>query len=244
MTGTAQAHYDAFLAANYAWISGRPGDQVRKNKKFFSSHSVMPRNNRSAIDLGAGPGFPSIALAELGYSVTAVDFCQHLLDELRLHAGSLPVETVHDDIRHYPAWAGRHPAIIVCMGDTLTHLPSVEDAGDLVRQCYRELAPGGRLVLTLRDYSREPDGAEIVIPVQRDAGRIFLCRLHYQEETVRVQDILYSRRQGTWSRSEGTYTKIRIAPGTLAGMLTGAGFTIEYSESSCGMIIVVAKKAG
>lgn len=243
MTGTAQTHYDAFLAANYAWISGGPGDQVRKNKKFFSSHSVLPRNNRVAIDLGAGCGFQAIPLAQIGYSVIAVDFCQPLLDELHVHAGSLPVITVRSDIRQYSSWSGRHPGLIVCMGDTLTHLPSLADVEDLIHQCFSELDPGGRLVLTFRDYSREPAGAVLVIPVLREADRIFLCRLEYHADTITVRDILYSHRQGVWGRTAGKYTKIRIAPNMLARMLTDAGFGIGYSAVIDGMITIVATKS-
>jgi SAM-dependent methyltransferase len=242
MTGSTQAHYDAFLAGSYAWISGGPDDQVRKNKKFFLSRSFISRDNRVAIDLGAGCGFQSIALAQLGYSVTAVDFCLQLLDELRSRAGSLPIETIQCDIRQYPLWSGRHPGLIVCMGDTLTHLPGIPEVQDLVRRCFSELDPGGRLVLTLRDYSREPDGAVVVIPVLREAGRIFLCRLEYHTDTITVQDILYVCRQGAWERSAGKYTKIRIAPGMLTRMLTGAGFAIEYSSVKDGMITVIARR--
>jgi hypothetical protein len=175
----------------------------------------------------------------LGFSVTAVDFCQPLLDELHTKAGALPIVTVRSDILNYPAWTGRHPALIVCMGDTLTHLPDLAEAEDLARQCFRELDAGGRLVLTLRDYSREPDGALVVIPVEREEDRIFLCRLEYRTGSVTVEDILYSRRRGIWERTAGEYTKIRIAPDKI---LTGAGFGIEYSAVNTGMITVIARK--
>jgi SAM-dependent methyltransferase len=243
MTNTVLTHYDTFLAGSYAWIRGGLDEQAQKNKKFFSSHSILPRDNRVAIDLGAGCGFQAIPLAQLGYSVTAVDFCQPLLDELRRDAGSLPVETIRSDIRQYPSWSGRHPGLIVCMGDTLTHLHSLADVEDLIRQCFSELDYGGRLVLTLRDYSREPDGAVVVIPVLHDENQIFLCRLEYHADTITVQDILYSRREGIWGRTTGNYTKIRIAPDTLARMLTGAGFGLEYSAVNDGMITVVADKS-
>ena len=93
MNNPAQNHYDAFLAGSYAWISRGLDEQIRKNKIFFSSHSVTPHDNRIAIDLGAGCGFQSVPLGQIGYSVTAVDFCQPLLDELRSHAGALQIIT-------------------------------------------------------------------------------------------------------------------------------------------------------
>ena len=128
------------------------------------------------------------------------------------------------------------------MGDTLTSLQSQTEAGDLVRQCFSELDIGGRRVLTLRDYSQEPDGSGVVIPVLRDKERIFLSRLKCHADTLTVQDILYSRGRGIWERTAGEYTKIRIDSETLCRMLTGAGFGIEYSSVNDGMITVIARK--
>ena len=41
------------------------------------------------LDVGTGPGFFAILLAELGYQVTAVDYTASMLDEARRNAGAL-----------------------------------------------------------------------------------------------------------------------------------------------------------
>ncbi len=235
-------HYNTFLAGSYVWISGGMEEQVRRNREFFAGHVPVPRNNHGAIDLGAGCGYQSIALADLGYTVTAVDFSGALLEELRQHAGNLPVETIEGDLREYSRWSGRRPALITCMGDTLPHLSSPAEAEDLIRHCFRELDSGGKLVLSLRDYSREQAGEIVLIPVQRDRDRIFLCRLEYLPGTVVVRDILYSRRTGLWKRTAGQYIKIRLAPDVLARMLTGAGFVVEDLSAEEEMIVCIARK--
>ncbi len=43
----------------------------------------------SVLDIGAGPGFISIILAEAGYKVTAFDFANTMLEEAKNNAGSL-----------------------------------------------------------------------------------------------------------------------------------------------------------
>jgi SAM-dependent methyltransferase len=242
MHNAVQAHYDAFLAGRYSWISGSAEEQVRKNRHFFSSHGIAPDDNPVAIDLGAGCGFQSVPLAGFGYSVTAVDFCGSLLDELQSHAGDLPVTTVRSDIRHYSSWSGLYPGLIVCMGDSLTHLDSLQEAGDLVRQCFAELNPGGRLVLSLRDYSSLPAGTVDCIPVRRDDNRIFLCSLRYQETSVTVEDILYSRTDSSWRRDAGTYTKIRIPPDYLSRIIRTAGFTLQFCEVRESIITIIGMK--
>ncbi len=41
------------------------------------------------LDVGTGPGFFAILLAELGYNVTAVDYTESMLDQARANAGTL-----------------------------------------------------------------------------------------------------------------------------------------------------------
>jgi predicted RNA methylase len=242
MTHAVQAHYNSFLAGNYTWICGGWEEQIRINRHFFSSHAVMPRDNRVALDLGAGSGFQSVPLAMLGYSVTAVDFCQPLLDALRMNAGDLPIVTVNSDILQYSSWSGRNPALIVCMGDTLTHLPDLPSVTSLIRHCHTELEPGGTLVLSLRDYSSLPAGTTDCIPVRRDDNRIFLCSLKYHEKNVTIEDIRYSREGGRWRRDAGRYSKIRIHPDHLARIVRTSGFTLHFSESGDGKITMIATK--
>ncbi|HEX3000969.1 MAG TPA: class I SAM-dependent methyltransferase, partial [Methanoregula sp.] len=212
---------------------------MTKNRAFFAARGIIPASTGVAIDIGAGCGFAAIPLAEAGFRVTAVDFCLPLTEELRCHATS-PVEIIAGDILDFPCWAGRTPELITCTGDTLTHLPDTGAVRDLLLQCHDELVPGGKLVLSLRDYSGEPEGGITVIPVRRDEDRIFLCRLEYRKNWVRVMDILYSRQSGRWQRDLGTYTKIRIAVGHLRKELEVAGFLVEECRAEQGVITAIA----
>ena len=128
------------------------------------------------------------------------------------------------------------------MGDTLTRLPALADVEELIRQSFSELGPGGRLVLSLRDYSSLPEGTVECIPVRRDDTRIFLCKLTYLETTVTVEDVLYSRTDDSWQRDAGTYTRIRIPPEYLARSVRNAGFTLQFCEVHDGITIIIGMK--
>jgi protein-L-isoaspartate O-methyltransferase len=219
----AKAHYDRFLAEHYLWMAGGFEANVIKSQQFFSTHHIRPTSDNIAIDLGAGCGFQSIPLAEAGFRVTAVDICRPLLDELSNRAPALGIETSAGDILDFRGWAKKKPELITCMGDTLTHLPDEDSVSRLIRQCHAELVSGGRLVLSFRDYSREEDGSVAMIPVRRDADRIFLCRLEYRSDHVLVTDILFSRMSGTWERSASEYTKLRLAPARVSEMMGRPG---------------------
>ena len=238
-----KAHYDRFLAEHYLWMAGGFLENTDKNRQFFSAHHIQSRSSGVAIDLGAGCGFQSIPLAEAGFRVTAVDFCQPLLDELSHRAPASGIEAIAGDILDFRLWSGRRPELITCMGDTLTHLPDHESVLNLIRQCHTELVPGGRLILSFRDYSGEVEGNIAIIPVRRDTGRIFLCRLEYRPDRVLVTDILFSRMSGAWERSASEYAKLRLAPARVSEMMGEAWFRIDLMTAENGMIIFIGVKS-
>lgn len=236
------SHYETFLARNYVWMAGGWEDSGERNHRFFSRHGIMPARGGVAIDLGAGCGFQSVPLARAGFHVIAVEFSIQMLAVLAQHAGDLPIERIQGDILSFGAWAGREPELITCMGDTLAHLPDLSAVHDLIRQCAHELGPGGKIIFSFRDYSREPGGTVAVIPVRRDADRIFLCRLEYGRDGVRVEDILFSRESGPWVRAASTYPKIRIAPEALMTMIADEGLAAQEPVDESGMITIIAEK--
>jgi 2-polyprenyl-3-methyl-5-hydroxy-6-metoxy-1,4-benzoquinol methylase len=93
---TAKDHYDQQLASVYSWMAGTPESAIKRNYALFRQLEISLSQRGLAVDLGAGSGFQSIPLAELGFSVVAVDFCAALLSELSDRAGDLTIHTVHE----------------------------------------------------------------------------------------------------------------------------------------------------
>jgi trans-aconitate methyltransferase len=158
---TVNEHYEQLLSQHYTWMFGASFEERVNEQKAFLSGALEPLNYTPeaalAVDLGCGPGFQTIALAQIGFSpVIAVDTSSALLDELRSHIGSLPVRIAKADLRTLPAIVPSGKAtVIVCMGDTLTHLPERDDVSALFRAVFDRLRPGGMFVLTYRDLTME-----------------------------------------------------------------------------------------
>ncbi|KAI8923672.1 hypothetical protein BC831DRAFT_470131 [Entophlyctis helioformis] len=74
--------------------------------------------------------------------------------------------------------------VIVCMGDTLTHLASLGEVRALLADSYAALRPGGRLVLQFRDLTRPLHGVDRFIPVRSDERTVFTCFLEWDESTL------------------------------------------------------------
>jgi SAM-dependent methyltransferase len=219
---TVALHYDLHLAEHYSWLFGGLHERVADSRAFFERIGL--RGSR-ALDVGAGSGFQSIPLARLGFSVVAVDLSEKLLAELRASAGDLPIRTVRDDILACigSMETGSFDAC-VCMGDTITHLGSFGDVQRLLREVHRVLAPGGRFVVALRDYTEELRGEERFVPVRADERTVFSCFLEYEGDHVRVYDIIHARTEAGWDMRVSSYRKLRIAPDWLAKRLAESGF--------------------
>ncbi|MBD1848243.1 class I SAM-dependent methyltransferase [Cyanobacteria bacterium FACHB-63] len=239
---TAKDHYDQQLASIYSWMAGTPEDTIRRNHDLFRQFEVN-LSRGLAIDLGAGSGFQSIPLAELGFSVIAVDFCETLLSELRDRAGNLPIRTIHDNILNFPKYVEEQAQVIVCMGDTLTHLESLDSVQSLLLSVKGELATNGKFILTFRDYvSIEPQGTQRFIPVQSDEFTILTCFLEYREDVVEVYDLIHRKEGNRWILSTSSYPKLRIDRNWICDLLQKSGFEVVQNTVTNGMICMVAEK--
>ncbi|MDX1403345.1 MAG: class I SAM-dependent methyltransferase [Woeseiaceae bacterium] len=238
-------HYDEFLAPVYSWILGDFENAYRANVELFSSLELTPEIGDVAVDLGCGPGCQALPLAERGFRVVAIDFCQPLLDELAERAAGFDVRTVCDDLGKFDKHIDEPPALIVCMGDTLVHLPDLGTVEKVIDRVAFALKPGGSFVYSIRDYvSTEPVGAERFIPVRADDDQIFTCFLDYKGDVVHVHDVLYTRDSGEWRFSISDYLKLRLDTAAINGHLAARGLTISRQFTERGMIHVVATKPG
>jgi SAM-dependent methyltransferase len=239
---TAKDHYDQQLASIYSWMAGTPEEAIKRNYDLLRQLGVDSLQGL-AIDLGAGSGFQSIPLAELGLSVIAVDFCEALLSELRDRAGDLPIHTIHDNILNFPKYAEEQAQVIVCMGDTLTHLASLDSVWCLFLSVEGALSTHGKFILTFRDYvSVEPQGTQRFIPVQSDETTILTCFLEYHEDVVEVYDLIYRKESDRWIFSSSSYPKLRLDRNWICDHLRKSGFEVVQNTVSNGMICLVAEK--
>jgi SAM-dependent methyltransferase len=227
-------HYETVLAANYTWMFGVSFDAKVAEQRDLLSRVLGDELTRPgpAIDLGSGPGYQSIALADLGFiPVVAVDTSQALLDELKEHRNGRPIETACADLRDVRRIYGQRRArIVVCMGDTLTHLPDVASVTQLFADAFELLKPGGLLMLTFRDLSAALEGLDRFIPIRSDADRIMTCFLEYEPAFVRVHDLIHTRTGDSWTLHKSSYKKLRLSSAEVAEQLADAGFHIVRNE--------------
>jgi SAM-dependent methyltransferase len=235
-------HYDNLLASCYSWMCGGSDFILKKNRAFFQAHGIRPAHSANAVDLGAGSGFQAIPLAEAGFNVTAVDVSRGLLRELNKTAGRLPIRTIQDDLLNFAEHSPAAIELIVCLGDTLTHLKTLANVKELIHRVYGELDQEGLLILGFRDMTAELTRLDRFIPVRSDSKRIFMCFLEYEKSHVKVHDILYEKTDDHWKMKKSFFRKLRISSQWTQKCLLKVGFKVEKSDIENGLITMIARK--
>ncbi|TYB56575.1 methyltransferase domain-containing protein [Nonomuraea sp. PA05] len=249
MTAAAD-HYDRLLAQHYTWMLGGDLDALAAEQAdLLRGLGVTPAGaGATAVDLGCGPGNQSLALARLGFSrVLAVDTSEALLGELAAAAGDLPaISPVRADLRSALPLITRPGEVrtVVCMGDTLTHLPAKADVTALLADVATALAGDGCLVVTYRDLTGPLTGTDRFIQVRGTADKLLTCFLDYRDDdVVLVHDLLHTRTGETWTQQVSSYPKLRLGADWLAAQCAAAGLVVRRDEvGPRGMRLLTAVK--
>lgn len=235
-------HYEHHLGPVYPWMAGGADAAFDTARRELRAAGLAIAPGTRVVDLGAGFGMHAIPLARDGADVVAIDASPLLLrtlDELR---GDTPVRTVCDDLLAFPTHVTAPPDLLLCMGDTLTHLADDAAVSTLIDRAAAAIAPGGHFVVSLRDYTVPLAGDRRFIPVRSDETRLLTCFLEYGPTTVTVHDILHERAADGWSTRVSHYTKLRLDLDDLAARMRRAGFEVRRDTGVGGMARLVARR--
>ena len=234
-------HYASHLAPIYAWMCGGAEAALARADAELDAIGLLPRGTRRAVDLGAGFGAHSIPLARRGFEVLAIDSSAELLDELRMLAAGMTVQAVQADMTRFRSHLSGPPEVVLCMGDTLTHLYDQRAIEALFADIAATIAPGGEFVCSFRDYTTPLEGERRFLAVKSDAERILTCFLEYEDGHVNVHDLVHERDGRGWRQRVSAYRKLRLAPEWVSAALDRAGFATRRQAGLGGMVRLVAR---
>jgi SAM-dependent methyltransferase len=235
-------HYESHLAPIYVWMAGGLEAALSRGRAEVEAVCRRPSSLQWAVDLGAGFGMHAIPLADIGYSVVAIDSSSTLLDVINHHANARSIMTIQDDLLSFKKHLNAPAALFLCMGDTLPHLLDRQSIERLFADVVEVLEPGGTFVLTFRDYSKPLIGSNRFIPVRSDSDRILTCFLEYEEEAVIVHDILHERNGAAWRQRVSAYRKMRLSPQWVTRCLEAMGLQVTREQGLAGVVWLVGKR--
>ena len=146
--------YDA-VADDYHWWYRDWDTQLEREglnlRRYFRDHGVQ-----TVLDASCGPGTQTIALARLGYHVTAADPSAGLLERARQHAAEYEVldqiNFVQSDFQNLLNQVPGPFDAVITKGNSLPHLLRDEEIEETLLAFYELLRPGGLLLIGMRDF--------------------------------------------------------------------------------------------
>jgi glycine/sarcosine N-methyltransferase len=188
--------YDT-LAPGYDRMTGFEERFVKERPLF--KLLVETYNIRTAVDAGAGTGFHSLLLAQLGVSVTALDISPRMLDVLAGHAAAmhLSIQTVTGalDDAHTLVSSG-HDAVF-SLGNTLAHCLSTDALEEALGSLRRLLRPGGLLFAQVLNYRRILAAREEIVHQKEIEGVRYTRRYDYMEPLIRFSIVREDLKSGS-----------------------------------------------
>jgi SAM-dependent methyltransferase len=102
-----------------------------------------PRESISVLDIGTGPGFFSIILAEAGYKVAAIDLSPSMLDEAKKNSGILASKIAFQEMNAEELRFNDASFDVIVTRNLTWNLPHPDKA---YTEWHRVLRPGGSLL--------------------------------------------------------------------------------------------------
>jgi SAM-dependent methyltransferase len=181
------------------------------------------------LDLCCGTGQLAGMLTARGYRVTGLDISPRMLAFARRNAPA--ARFVLGDARTFHQPRAHHA--VLCVFDSLNHVPSLAELGAVFRRVHAVLLDGGVFVFDLNDaagYEARWRGSFSL--VEDDTVCVVRSQWRPQERRGDVQVTLFERRRG-WRRSDFTLTQHCYDEAEVASALEGAGFaTLRIQDAA------------
>jgi glycosyltransferase involved in cell wall biosynthesis/SAM-dependent methyltransferase len=169
--GTAAAPHDRITQAYLGELGERFMQRTQRRIHWMCGQVRGPR----ILDIGCSQGIVSLLLGRAGHEVTGIDLDAKVVAEARAYLSTEPLEVqsrvqfVHGDAAELPV---EESFDTVVLGEILEHL---EDPGWLIDVAAGQLAPGGRLVVTvpfgINDFSDHRQTFYLSVPHALISGR-------------------------------------------------------------------------
>lgn len=177
MTEQTQQFYDS-LAASYHLIFADWRASVTRQGGILSGligHHLGDSQKR-VLDCACGIGTQACGLALNGYSVHGTDLSPQAIEEAKHNAQSFGLEMTFGvaDFRELEQHVSGTFDAVICCDNSIAHLHTEDDLARAFRSMAAKVAPGGLLMVSLRDYDKaiqEKPRSTLPAVAEREDGR-------------------------------------------------------------------------
>ncbi len=235
MTGSQSRFYDE-IAEYYDLIyADWEGSMIRHGSAISELLGDRRPGDTRILDVASGIGTQALPLAALGYDVVARDLSEGALRRLRREADArgLHLDIAHCDMAEVGGTVQGEFDAIIAMDNSIPHLLSDTDVVATLRGLRKLLAPGGVLLLSVRDYDHVDRAVRSSHPYgvrEREGHRYRLGQEWewYDASHYRTTLVVEAENRGRWReivRTTTAYYALSIE--RVLEMMVEAGFTAE-----------------
>jgi len=217
-----------------SWDNGDWRAHVEAERTLLAT-TLGPANSRTILDASCGTGRQALALASLGWQVTAVDYTPAAIQIAQDRARQLDLRLSFQiaDMRQLTTSVlGGFDWVLSCMA--LDNLLQDAEIQVVISKLWQILRPNGRCYIRLRDFDHllaVKPRYELREERQVPSGRVLRLEDWIYESATHVVCIYVflhedQRKSGyRWETTAYGYRRRALRKAELAGMLSTAGFT-------------------
>jgi 2-polyprenyl-3-methyl-5-hydroxy-6-metoxy-1,4-benzoquinol methylase len=191
----------------------------------FVKNRVGELNNKNILDIGCATGELAFQLAGNGAKVTGIDLNEGLLQQAK-------TTKIHPNLCFQPGdmlelESDFQPGqfdVVLCFGNTLVHLPTVELIQQMLNGVFTVLKHGGQFLLQILNYDYILGESITELPLIETENIRFIRKYRFEENTplVRFQTELVLKMENKSVLNETPLFALQSAQ--LTGLLQNAGF--------------------
>jgi 2-polyprenyl-3-methyl-5-hydroxy-6-metoxy-1,4-benzoquinol methylase len=205
----------------------------------FVQSEVGDLTGKSILDIGCATGELAFQLANAGANVTGIDLNEDLLDQARKGIGDLqppeektrlkiaspiPIFRVSNMLELTRDFKKEKFDAVICFGNTLVHLPTMELINQTLQGVNYVLKPGGKFFLQMLNYDYILNEKVTELPVIETENIRFIRKYKFRENSSLIQfktDLHIKKENKTISNET---TLLALKSSELVEMLGTAGF--------------------
>lgn len=216
------------------------------------------------LDIGCGTGSLALNLAKLFGTVVGIDPDKEMLEKANFKALQFKFDN-RDQLEDMGKWVFMQKGMgdissefaddslnsILCFGNTLVHLPNLNEVETFFMDAFQVLKPGAKLMIQIINYDRIFDQELKGLPTIENDNVIFERFYHYEENPVFVNFHTILTIKKTMQKIENEIPLLAVRPGDLRELLTASGYSDieefgnfkkeEFNENAQAYIIVASK---
>jgi glycine/sarcosine N-methyltransferase len=223
-----------------------------------------PDQPLSILDAACGTGMHALALAQQGYAVCAADLSAGMIERARVNAATAGAEVRFAEAgfgglaQVFQGQTGFPFDALLCLGNSLPHLPTRTELDAALADFSLCLKPGGLLLIQNRNFDAVTVQRQRWMEPQayRETGREWIFMRFYDFEADGLINFniatFYREGDGQWMQHVNTSRLRPLLRGELAGALLSAGFqeitcyggmdASPFDPISSGNLIITANK--